>query len=98
MLSLQQVKTVRFQNHSPPPKRHGPLPSPRLPRSSTESVLAAEPPPPEGSPEPPALPSPRPGSSPLHPRRALHPRAASLELSAPLTFPVRKSYSSVSAN
>jgi len=68
MLSLQQVKTVRFQNHSPPPKRHSLQPSPRL------------------------------GSSPLHPRRALHPRAASLELSVPLTFPVRKSYSSVSAN
>ncbi|XP_042737702.1 E3 ubiquitin-protein ligase SH3RF2 [Lagopus leucura] len=96
--SDKQVKTVRFQNHSPPPKRHGPQPSPRLPRSSTESALAAEPPPPDGSPEPPALPSPRLGSSPLHPRRALHPRAASLELSAPLTFPVRKSYSSVSAN
>ncbi|XP_048816455.1 E3 ubiquitin-protein ligase SH3RF2 isoform X2 [Lagopus muta] len=96
--SSDKVKTVRFQNHSPPPKRHGPQPSPRLPRSSTESALAAEPPPPDGSPEPPALPSPRLGSSPLHPRRALHPRAASLELSAPLTFPVRKSYSSVSAN
>ncbi|XP_031453795.1 E3 ubiquitin-protein ligase SH3RF2 [Phasianus colchicus] len=96
--SDKQVKTVRFQNHSPPPKRHGPQPSPRLPRSSTDLVLTAEPPPSEGSPEPPTLPSPRLGSSPLHPRRALHPRAASLELSAPLTFPVRKSYSSVSAN
>uniref|UniRef100_A0A8C9LG39 RING-type E3 ubiquitin transferase n=1 Tax=Pavo cristatus TaxID=9049 RepID=A0A8C9LG39_PAVCR len=97
--SDKQVKTVRFQNHSPPPKRHGPQPSPRLPRSSTELVLTAEPPLPEGSPEPPTLlPSPRLGSSPLHPRRALHPRAALLELSAPLTFPVRKSYSSVSAN
>lgn len=98
MLSLQQVKTVRFQNHSPPPKRHSLQPSPRLPRSSTELVALAEPPLPEGSPELPTLPSPRLGSSPLHPRRALHPRAASLELSVPLTFPVRKSYSSVSAN
>ncbi|XP_065591001.1 E3 ubiquitin-protein ligase SH3RF2 [Cyrtonyx montezumae] len=91
--SDKQVKTVRFQNHSPPPKRHGPQPSPRLPRSSTKPT--AEPPLPEGTPEPP---SPRLSISPLHPRTALHPRAASLELSAPLTFPVRKSYSSVSAN
>ncbi|XP_004945098.1 E3 ubiquitin-protein ligase SH3RF2 isoform X1 [Gallus gallus] len=96
--SDKQVKTVRFQNHSPPPKRHSLQPSPRLPRSSTELVALAEPPLPEGSPELPTLPSPRLGSSPLHPRRALHPRAASLELSVPLTFPVRKSYSSVSAN
>ncbi|XP_021266646.1 putative E3 ubiquitin-protein ligase SH3RF2 isoform X3 [Numida meleagris] len=94
----KQVKTVRFQNHSPPPKRHSLQPSPRLPRSGSEAVPMAEPPLPEGSPEPPTLPSPRLGTSPLHPRRALHPRAASLELSAPLTFPVRKSYSSVSAN
>ncbi|XP_046756392.1 E3 ubiquitin-protein ligase SH3RF2 isoform X2 [Gallus gallus] len=96
--SSDKVKTVRFQNHSPPPKRHSLQPSPRLPRSSTELVALAEPPLPEGSPELPTLPSPRLGSSPLHPRRALHPRAASLELSVPLTFPVRKSYSSVSAN
>ncbi|OXB76654.1 UNVERIFIED_CONTAM: hypothetical protein H355_008693 [Colinus virginianus] len=91
--SDKQVKTVRFQNHSPPPKRHGPQPSPRLPRSSTEPT--AEPPLPEGTPEPP---SPRLSIGPLQPRTALHPRAASLELPAPLTFPVRKSYSSVSAN
>ncbi|OXB53993.1 hypothetical protein ASZ78_009149 [Callipepla squamata] len=91
--SDKQVKTVRFQNHSPPPKRHGPQPSPRLPRSSTEPT--AEPPLPEGTPEPP---SPRLSISPLQPRTTLHPRAASLELPAPLTFPVRKSYSSVSAN
>ncbi|XP_021266645.1 putative E3 ubiquitin-protein ligase SH3RF2 isoform X2 [Numida meleagris] len=96
--STDKVKTVRFQNHSPPPKRHSLQPSPRLPRSGSEAVPMAEPPLPEGSPEPPTLPSPRLGTSPLHPRRALHPRAASLELSAPLTFPVRKSYSSVSAN
>ncbi|XP_072204725.1 E3 ubiquitin-protein ligase SH3RF2 isoform X1 [Excalfactoria chinensis] len=96
--SDKQVKTVRFQNHSPPPKRHGPQPSPRLPRSSTELVPTAEPLLCQGSPEPPTLPSPRLGSSPLYPRRVLHPRAASLELSAPLTFPVRKSYSSISAN
>jgi len=92
MLSLQQVKTVRFQNHSPPPKRRRLQPAPRLPPSRTEFVGLG------GPPQRPTLPSPRLGSSPLHPRRALHPRAASLELSVPLTFPVRKSYSSVSAN
>ncbi|XP_035416604.1 E3 ubiquitin-protein ligase SH3RF2 [Cygnus atratus] len=98
----KQVKTVRFQNHSPPPpKRHSLQPSPRLPRSRTEPAPMVEPPLPEGSPpgpELPALPSPRLGASPLHPRRALHPKAASLDLSSQLTFPIRKSYSSVSAN
>eukprot|EP00075_Anas_platyrhynchos_P034802 XP_027324055.1 E3 ubiquitin-protein ligase SH3RF2 isoform X1 [Anas platyrhynchos] len=98
----KQVKTVRFQNHSPPPpKRHSLQPSPRLLRSRTEPAPVVEPPLPEGSPpgpELPALPSPRLGTSPLHPRRALHPKAASLDLSGQLTFPIRKSYSSVSAN
>ncbi|XP_068554389.1 E3 ubiquitin-protein ligase SH3RF2 isoform X2 [Anas acuta] len=98
----KQVKTVRFQNHSPPPpKRHSLQPSPRLPRSRTEPAPVVEPPLPEGSPpgpELPALPSPRLGTSPLHPRRVLHPKAASLDLSGQLTFPIRKSYSSVSAN
>ncbi|XP_063269873.1 E3 ubiquitin-protein ligase SH3RF2 [Prinia subflava] len=88
----KQVKTVRFQNHSPPPpKRHSLQPSPRLPRSRTE-------PGPELGPELLVLYSPRPGSSPLHPRRALHPKALSLDLSGQLTFPVKKSYSSISAN
>ncbi|XP_066185555.1 E3 ubiquitin-protein ligase SH3RF2-like [Sylvia atricapilla] len=88
----KQVKTVRFQNHSPPPpKRHSLQPSPRLSRSRTE---------PEGSglPELLVLYSPRLGSSPLHPRRALHPKALSLDLSGQLTFPIKKSYSSISAN
>lgn len=86
------MKTVRFQNHSPPPpKRHSLQPSPRLSRSRTE---------PEGSalPELLVLYSPRLGSSPLHPRRALHPKALSLDLSGQLTFPIKKSYSSISAN
>ncbi|XP_038006247.1 E3 ubiquitin-protein ligase SH3RF2 [Motacilla alba alba] len=90
----KQVKTVRFQNHSPPPpKRHSLQPSPRLPRSRTE-------PGPEGllGPELLLLCSPRLGSSPLHPRRALHPKALSLDLSGQLTFPIKKSYSSISAN
>lgn len=97
--SLQQVKTVRFQNHSPPPpKRHSLQPSPSLLRSRTE-------PGPEGllpeaglGPELLVLYSPRLGSSPLHPRRALHPKALSLDLSGQLTFPIKKSYSSISAN
>jgi len=100
--SLQQVKTVRFQNHSPPPpKRHSLQPSPSLPRSRTEPAAMAEALLPEASlpgPELATLYSPRASSSPLHPRRALHPKALSLDLSGQLTFPVKKSYSSISAN
>ncbi|XP_053812405.1 E3 ubiquitin-protein ligase SH3RF2 [Vidua chalybeata] len=95
----KQVKTVRFQNHSPPPpKRHSLQPSPSLPRSRTEpgpEGLLAEP---RLGPELLVLYSPRLGSSPLHPRRALHPKALSLDLSGQLTFPIKKSYSSISAN
>ncbi|XP_058704887.1 E3 ubiquitin-protein ligase SH3RF2 [Poecile atricapillus] len=93
----KQVKTVRFQNHSPPPpKRHSLQPSPRLVRSRTEPEgLLAEP---RLGPELLLLYSPRLGSSPLHPRRALHPKALSLDLSGQLTFPIKKSYSSISAN
>lgn len=100
--SLQQVKTVRFQNHSPPPpKRHSLQPSPSLPRSRTEPAAAAEALLPEASlpgPELAVLYSPRTSSSPLHQRRALHPKALTLDLSGQLTFPVKKNYSSVSAN
>ncbi|XP_062358312.1 E3 ubiquitin-protein ligase SH3RF2 [Cinclus cinclus] len=95
----KQVKTVRFQNHSPPPpKRHSLQPSPRLTRSRTEpgpEGLLGEP---RLGPELLVLYSPRLGSSPLHPRRALHPKALSLDLSGQLTFPIKKSYSSISAN
>ncbi|XP_075297657.1 E3 ubiquitin-protein ligase SH3RF2 isoform X2 [Opisthocomus hoazin] len=98
----KQVKTVRFQNHSPPPpKRHSLQPSPSLPRSRTEPAAMAEALLPEASlpgPELATLYSPRASSSPLHPRRALHPKALSLDLSGQLTFPVKKSYSSISAN
>uniref|UniRef100_A0A663F7C3 SH3 domain containing ring finger 2 n=1 Tax=Aquila chrysaetos chrysaetos TaxID=223781 RepID=A0A663F7C3_AQUCH len=98
----KQVKTVRFQNHSPPPpKRHSLQPSPSLPRSRTEPAAAAEALLPEASlpgPELAVLYSPRTSSSPLHQRRALHPKALSLDLSGQLTFPVKKNYSSVSAN
>ncbi|XP_056358653.1 E3 ubiquitin-protein ligase SH3RF2 [Oenanthe melanoleuca] len=94
----KQVKTVRFQTHSPPPpKRHSLQPSPRLARSRTEpgpEALLAEP---RLGPELLLLCSPRLGSSPLHPRRALHPKALSLDLSGQLTFPIKKSYSSISA-
>lgn len=100
--SLQQVKTVRFQNHSPPPpKRHSLQPSPSLPRGRTEPAAAAEALLPEASlpgPELAVLYSPRTSSSPLHQRRAPHPKALSLDLSGQLTFPVKKNYSSVSAN
>ncbi|XP_075622510.1 E3 ubiquitin-protein ligase SH3RF2 [Balearica regulorum gibbericeps] len=98
----KQVKTVRFQNHSPPPpKRHSLQPSPSLPRSRTEPAAAAEALLPEASlpgPELLVLYSPRTSSSPLHQRRALHPKALSLDLSGQLTFPVKKNYSSISAN
>ncbi|XP_061857927.1 E3 ubiquitin-protein ligase SH3RF2 [Colius striatus] len=96
----KQVKTVRFQNHSPPPpKRHSLQPSPSLARSRTEP--APELLPPDTSllgPELALLYSPRVSSSPLHQRRALHPKALSLDLSGQLTFPVKKNYSSISAN
>ncbi|XP_076205938.1 E3 ubiquitin-protein ligase SH3RF2 isoform X2 [Aptenodytes patagonicus] len=98
----KQVKTVRFQNHSPPPpKRHSLQPSPSLPRSKTEPAAAVEALLPEASlpgPELAVLYSPRTSSSPLHQRRALHPKALSLDLSRQLTFPVKKNYSSISAN
>ncbi|KAM9289231.1 E3 ubiquitin-protein ligase SH3RF2 [Morus bassanus] len=98
----KQVKTVRFQNHSPPPpKRHSLQPSPSLPRSRTEPAAAAEALLPEASlpgPELAVLYSPRTSSSPLHQRRVLHPKALSLDLSGQLTFPVKKNYSSISAN
>ncbi|XP_030813603.1 E3 ubiquitin-protein ligase SH3RF2 [Camarhynchus parvulus] len=95
----KQVKTVRFQNHSPPPpKRHSLQPSPRLARSRTEPGPEGLLPEPRLGPELLVLYSPRLGSSPLHPRRALHPKALSLDLSGQLTFPIKKSYSSISAN
>ncbi|XP_074012514.1 E3 ubiquitin-protein ligase SH3RF2 [Numenius arquata] len=98
----KQVKTVRFQNHSPPPpKRHSLQPSPSLPRSRTEPVAAAELLLPEGilpGPELAVFYSPRASASPLHQRRVLHPKALSLDLSGQLTFPGKKSYSSISAN
>ncbi|KAM6379870.1 E3 ubiquitin-protein ligase SH3RF2 [Pluvialis apricaria] len=98
----KQVKTVRFQNHSPPPpKRHSLQPSPSLPRGRTEPAAAVEALLPEASlpgPELAVLYSPRTSSSPLHQRRALHPKALSLDLSGQLTFPVKKNYSSISAN
>ncbi|XP_005523855.1 PREDICTED: putative E3 ubiquitin-protein ligase SH3RF2 [Pseudopodoces humilis] len=95
----KQVKTVRFQNHSPPPpKRHSLQPSPRLVRSRTEPGPEGLLPEPRLGPELLLLYSPRLGSSPLHPRRALHPKALSLDLSGQLTFPIKKSYSSISAN
>ncbi|KAK2542553.1 Sh3rf2 [Columba guinea] len=98
----KQVKTVRFQTHSPPPpKRHSLQPSPSLPRGRTEPGAAAEAPLQDTGPPGPelaALCSPRASASPLRPRRVLHPKALSLDLSRPLTFPARKSYSSISAN
>ncbi|XP_054024510.1 E3 ubiquitin-protein ligase SH3RF2 [Dryobates pubescens] len=101
----KQVKTVRFQNHSPPPpKRHSLQPSlslqpsPSLPRGRTEPAAVLEALLPEPGPELALLYSPRLGCSPLPQRRALHPKVLALELSGPLTFPGKKSYSSISAN
>ncbi|XP_035758532.1 E3 ubiquitin-protein ligase SH3RF2 [Egretta garzetta] len=90
------------KHHSPPPpKRHSLQPSPSLPRGRTEPTAMVEALLPEATlpgPELAVLYSPRTSSSPLHQRRALHPKALSLDLSGQLTFPVKKSYSSISAN
>ncbi|XP_053935875.1 E3 ubiquitin-protein ligase SH3RF2 [Cuculus canorus] len=98
----KQVKTVRFQNHSPPPpKRHSLQPSPSLPRGRMEPAAAVEALLAQGSlpgPELAVLYSPRITSSPLPQRPALHSKALSLDLSGQLTFPVKKNYSSISAN
>nr|XP_042706794.1 E3 ubiquitin-protein ligase SH3RF2 isoform X2 [Chrysemys picta bellii] len=101
----KQVKTVRFQNYSPPPsKRHSSQPSPNHPGSKTEQGAATEAAQPEANtlgPDMTALYSHRISSSPVHLRRTLHPKTSSLDLSAQagqLTFPTKKNYSSISEN
>ncbi|XP_050818585.1 E3 ubiquitin-protein ligase SH3RF2 [Gopherus flavomarginatus] len=101
----KQVKTVRFQNYSPPPsKRHSSQPSPNHPGGKTEQGADTEAAQPEANtlgPDMTAFYSHRVSSSPVHPRRTLHPKTSSLDLSAPagqLTFPIKKNYSSVSEN
>ncbi|XP_025065318.1 putative E3 ubiquitin-protein ligase SH3RF2 isoform X4 [Alligator sinensis] len=103
--SEKQVKTVRFQNYSPPPsKRHSSQSSPSLPRSKMEQRAAAEAAQPEANlmgPDTTALYSHRISSSPVHQRRTLHPKTSSLDLSiqaGQLTFPTKKNYSSFSEN
>ncbi|XP_042706794.2 E3 ubiquitin-protein ligase SH3RF2 isoform X2 [Chrysemys picta bellii] len=101
----KQVKTVRFQNYSPPPsKRHSSQPSPNHPGGKTEQGAATEAAQPEANtlgPDMTALYSHRISSSPVHLRRTLHPKTSSLDLSAQagqLTFPTKKNYSSISEN
>ncbi|XP_068815793.1 E3 ubiquitin-protein ligase SH3RF2 isoform X2 [Struthio camelus] len=101
----KQVKTVRFQNYSPPPsKRHSLQPSPSLPRGKMEQGAAADALLSEANlmgTELTVLYSPRISSSPVHQRRVSHPKASSLDLSGQagqLTFPIKKNYSSISAN
>ncbi|XP_067161032.1 E3 ubiquitin-protein ligase SH3RF2 [Apteryx mantelli] len=101
----KQVKTVRFQNYSPPPsKRHSLQPSPSLPRGKMEQGAAADALLSEANlmgPDLMVLYSPRISSSPVHQRRVSHLKASSLDLSdqaGQLTFPIKKNYSSISAN
>ncbi|XP_053158979.1 E3 ubiquitin-protein ligase SH3RF2 [Hemicordylus capensis] len=100
------VKTVRFQNYSPPPpsKRHSSLPSPNLFTGKSEQgggVLEAMQPETNKGLEMPALYSHRIISSPVHQRRMPHPKTSSLDLSSHpghLTFPTKKNYNSISEN
>ncbi|XP_006128616.2 E3 ubiquitin-protein ligase SH3RF2 isoform X1 [Pelodiscus sinensis] len=101
----KQVKTVRFQNYSPPPsKRHSSQSSPNHPGGKTEQGVAPEMTQLEANalgPDVLALYSHRISSSPMHLRRTLHPKTSSLDLSAQagqLTFPTKKNYSSFSEN
>ncbi|XP_067423185.1 E3 ubiquitin-protein ligase SH3RF2 [Emydura macquarii macquarii] len=101
----KQVKTVRFQNYSPPPsKRHSSQSSPNHPGGKSEQGAAAEAAQPEANtmgPDVAALYSHRVSCSPVHHRRTLHPKTSSLDFSAQaghLTFPTKKNYSSVSEN
>ncbi|XP_062976728.1 E3 ubiquitin-protein ligase SH3RF2 [Elgaria multicarinata webbii] len=92
----KQVKTVRFQNYSPPPsKRHSSLSSPNLSNGKPEqgSVTEAMQPEANKSPEMSALYSHRIISSPVHQRRMSHPKTSSLDLSGQsgyLTFLTKK--------
>ncbi|XP_077183082.1 E3 ubiquitin-protein ligase SH3RF2 isoform X2 [Paroedura picta] len=100
----KQVKTVRFQNYSPPPsKRHSSQFSPSLPNCKTEQGGATESTQTEAAkgPDASAACSHNIGSSPVHQRRMLHPKTSSLDLSSQtghLTFPTKKNYNSISEN
>nr|XP_056715216.1 E3 ubiquitin-protein ligase SH3RF2 [Euleptes europaea] len=100
----KQVKTVRFQNSSPPPsKRHSAQLSPSLPSGKTEQGGATEATLAEaakGS-DVSSLYSHRISSSPAHQRMMLHPKTIPLDLSnqaGHLTFPTKKNYNSISEN
>ncbi|KAF7249342.1 E3 ubiquitin-protein ligase SH3RF2 [Varanus komodoensis] len=92
----KQVKTVRFQNYSPPPsKRQSSLSSPNLSNGRPEqgSIIEAVQPEANKSPEISVLYSHRIVSSPVHQRRVAHPKTSSLDLtgqSGYLTFPTRR--------
>ncbi|KAH0629741.1 hypothetical protein JD844_012057 [Phrynosoma platyrhinos] len=97
----KQVKTVRFQNYSPPPsKRHNSLSSlsgkPEQ-GGATETMHSDI----NKVPEMSTLYSYRISSSPAHQRRKPHPRTSSLDLSGlagHMTFPTKKNYNTISEN
>ncbi|XP_042310065.1 E3 ubiquitin-protein ligase SH3RF2 isoform X2 [Sceloporus undulatus] len=97
----KQVKTVRFQNYSPPPsKRHNSLSSlsgkPDQ-GGATETIHSDV----NKVPEMSALYSHRISSSPVHQRRMPHPKTSSLDLSGlagHMTFPTKKNYNTISEN
>nr|XP_060621149.1 E3 ubiquitin-protein ligase SH3RF2 [Anolis sagrei ordinatus]XP_060621150.1 E3 ubiquitin-protein ligase SH3RF2 [Anolis sagrei ordinatus] len=97
----KQVKTVRFQNYSPPPsKRHNSLSSlsgkPEQ-GGATEAMPADV----NKGPETSALYSHRISSSPVHQRRMPRPKTSSLDLSGlagHMTFPTKKNYNGLSEN
>ncbi|XP_048348043.1 E3 ubiquitin-protein ligase SH3RF2 [Sphaerodactylus townsendi] len=97
----KQVKTVRFQNYSPPPsKRHSSQLSPSLPSGKTEQGGTNETTQTESAkgPDASSLHSHRNSSSPVHQRRMLHPKTSSLDQAGHLTLPTKKNYCSISEN
>ncbi|KAJ6667984.1 hypothetical protein lerEdw1_016305 [Lerista edwardsae] len=96
----KQVKTVRFQNYSPPPsKRHSSLPSPSLHNGKPEQGGVTEAAQPDANKSPEMSAVYRISSSPVHQRRMPHLKTSSLDLSSQaghLTFPTKKHYNSIS--
>ncbi|XP_013919335.1 PREDICTED: putative E3 ubiquitin-protein ligase SH3RF2 [Thamnophis sirtalis] len=101
----KQVKTVRFQNYSPPPsKRHNSVSSLNFSNGKPEQGVITEAIQPESnikSPEISSLYSHRIISSSGHQKRMSHHKTSPLDLSSPTghpTFPTKKNYSGISEN
>ncbi|KAG8128678.1 hypothetical protein E2320_015508, partial [Naja naja] len=101
----KQVKTVRFQNYSPPPsKRHNSVSSLNHSNGKPEQGMITEAIQPESnikSPEISALYSHRITSSSVHQKRMSHHKTSPLDLSSQTghpTFPTKKNYNSISEN